>query len=79
MSSNKKGVQNLNQSESEEIEYLTGKDYPDLCDNCKRSIDDAHELIVMGFVSEDYVIDNEGPSMLAYDKRWTCIDDCEVD
>ena len=62
------------------MKYLTGKDYPSSCDNCKRSIDDAYELIVMGFVSEEYIEDPEGPSMLAYDKRWTCVDDCpEVD
>lgn len=59
------------------MKYLTSKDYPSSCDNCKRSIDDAHELIVMGAVSEEYVIDPEGPSMLAYDKRWLCDDDCE--
>tara|TARA_R100001530_G_C4304407_1_gene151329 strand:+ start:500 stop:694 length:195 start_codon:yes stop_codon:yes gene_type:complete len=58
------------------MKYLTGKDYSDSCNNCKRAIDDAHELIVMGFVSEDYIEDPEGPSMLAYDKRWTCVDDC---
>ena len=58
------------------MKYLTGKDYSDLCNSCKRSIDDAHELIVMGFVSEEYIEDPEGPSMLAYDKRWTCVDDC---
>jgi len=56
-------------------EYLTGKDY-ELCNSCKRAIDDAYMLIVDGFVSEEYVDDPEGPSMLAYDKRWTCIDDC---
>ena len=43
------------------MKYLTSKDYPSSCDNCKRSIDDAHELIVMGAVSEEYVIDPERP------------------
>tara|TARA_Y100000310_G_C19968961_1_gene484604 strand:- start:137 stop:325 length:189 start_codon:yes stop_codon:yes gene_type:complete len=61
------------------VKYLTGSDYTQSCDNCKKSIDDAHDLIVMGFVSEDYIIDNEGPSMLAYDKGWLCDDDCEVE
>ena len=53
-----------------EMEYLTGKDYPHLCDNCQTAIDYAHMLIVDGFASEQYVDDDEGPCMLAYDKRW---------
>ena len=52
------------------MKYYTGEDYPNACDKCKKAIDDAHELIVMGFASEEYVDDIEGPSMLAYDKRW---------
>tara|TARA_Y100001937_G_scaffold94395_1_gene128027 strand:+ start:317 stop:499 length:183 start_codon:yes stop_codon:yes gene_type:complete len=52
------------------MQYLTSKDYPNLCDRCKKAIDDAHELIVMNFVSEEYIDDDEGPSMLAYDKGW---------
>ncbi len=50
------------------MEYLTGKDYTSLCDNCQKVIDQAHALIVDGLVSEQYVDDNEGPCMLAYDK-----------
>ena len=61
------------------MKYLTSKDYPELCASCKRSIDDAHGLIVMGFVDESYIDDPEGPSMLAYDKRWLCDDDCYTD
>ena len=57
------------------ITYLTGKDY-ELSNSCIRAIDNAHMLIADGFASEEYVDDPEGPSMLAYDKRWTCIDDC---
>ena len=53
-----------------EMNYLTGKDYPHLCDNCQKAIDDAYDLIVDGYVSEEYVDDDEGPCMLAYDKRW---------
>ena len=45
---------------------------------CQRAIDNAFELITLGLVGEDYIDDPEGPSMLAYDKRWTCIDDCET-
>jgi hypothetical protein len=59
------------------MKYLTGKDYSECCKMCRGAIDDAHDLIVMGFVSEEYIEDPEGPSMLAYDKGWTCIDDCE--
>ena len=61
------------------MKYLTGKDYSDSCVKCQKAIDDAHGLIVMGFVSIDYIQDNEGPSMLAYDKGWLCWDDCEVE
>jgi len=54
------------------MKYLTGKDYEGICDICRKAIDDAHGLIIDGFVSEEYIDDNEGPSMLAYDKRWFC-------
>ena len=50
------------------MKYLTGKDYTWLCDNCQKVIDQAHMLIVDGFTNDIYVDDNEGPSMLAYDK-----------
>ena len=59
------------------MKYLTGKDYPESCEMCQRAIDNAFELITLGLVGEDYIEDPEGPSMLAYDKRWTCIDDCD--
>ena len=59
------------------MKYLTGKDYSESCKMCQDAINDAHDLIVMGFVSEEYIEDPEGPSMLAYDKGWTCIDECE--
>ena len=49
-------------------EYLTGIDYDECCANCRKAIDNAHDLIVMGF-ADDYVDDPEGPSMLAYDKN----------
>jgi|TARA_R100000234_G_scaffold116875_1_gene94483 hypothetical protein len=59
------------------MKYLTGKDYPELCNKCTVAIDNAFELITLGLAREDYLEDPEGPSMLAYDKRWTCIDDCD--
>jgi hypothetical protein len=52
------------------MKYLTGKDYTWLCENCQKAIDDAHSLIIDGLVGEEYVVDNEGPCMLAYDKKW---------
>tara|TARA_R100000315_G_C5118075_1_gene67480 strand:+ start:86 stop:259 length:174 start_codon:yes stop_codon:yes gene_type:complete len=52
------------------MKYLTGKDYPWLCENCQKAIDDAHSLIIDSLVGEEYVVDNEGPCMLAYDKKW---------
>lgn len=54
------------------MRYFRGEDYEGICDNCKRAIDDAWELIIDGYVSEEYINDNEGPSMLAYDKGWFC-------
>jgi len=57
------------------VEYLTGIHYDECCANCRKAIDNAHDLIVMGF-ADDYVDDPEGPSMLAYDKRWLCHGDC---
>ena len=54
---------------------LTGADYPDLCQNCRTSIDNAYELIQLG-LGDDYSLDPEGPCMFAYDKRWLCDDDC---
>ena len=50
------------------MKYLTGKDYTWLCDDCQKAIDLAHMLIVDGLVSDQYADDNEGPSMLAYDR-----------
>ena len=55
--------------------YLTGKDY-NCCGSCKKAIDEAYGLILLG-VADDYLDDPEGPSMLAYDKRWLCDEDCE--
>ena len=59
------------------MKYLKGEDYLESCHVCKRAIDDAYDLIVTGLVSEEYIEDPEGPSMLAYDKGWLCYNDCE--
>jgi len=60
-----------------EVKYLTGKDYPHLCSNCQSAVDNAHTLIVDGFASEQYVVDDEGPNMLAYDRGWFGECECE--
>ena len=39
------------------MKYYIGKDYPKACDTCKKAINDAHELIVMGLVGEKYADD----------------------
>tara|TARA_R100001015_G_C4615050_1_gene171009 strand:+ start:501 stop:728 length:228 start_codon:yes stop_codon:yes gene_type:complete len=60
------------------IEYLTGKDYPWLCDKCREAIDTAYDLIIMtgsveiNHIFSEYIGDNEGPCMLAYDKGLLC-------
>ena len=52
------------------MKYLTGDNYPDFCESCKRAIDTAHQIIVDGLVNDKYSDDNEGPCMLAYDRGW---------
>ena len=59
------------------VKYLIGKDYSDLCGQCQKAINDAHDLLVMGFVSEEYLTDNEGPCMIAYDKGWLNCRECD--
>ena len=54
------------------MKYLTSEDYGDMCEFCKKAIDDAHMLIIDGLVEEEYIIDIEGASMFAYDQNWFC-------
>ncbi len=54
------------------MKYLTSEDYGDLCEICKKAIDAAHMLIIDGLAECEYIEDNEGPSMLAYDQNWFC-------
>ena len=58
------------------VKYLTGVDYTWLCNGCKKSIDMAHDLIISGLVGGQYIDDNEGPCMLAYDKGLLCEFEC---
>lgn len=67
-----KHYQNILIGRVNEMKYLTSEDYGDMCEFCKKAIDDAHMLIIEGLVEEEYIIDNEGPSMLAYDQNWFC-------
>tara|TARA_R100000734_G_scaffold5213_2_gene4541 strand:+ start:243 stop:545 length:303 start_codon:yes stop_codon:yes gene_type:complete len=65
------GMIEMNKGIEDEVyepEYLTGKDYDWLCSKCQMVIDQAYDLITSGFASEQYVDDNEGPCMLAYDQ-----------
>ena len=72
-----KGVTNIRPTNKSDTFYLTGNSYESF-DGCKRAIDNAYDLIKLGLVSEDYIDDPEGPSMLAYDKNWLCPDDCDT-
>jgi len=54
------------------VDYLTGKDYPDMCDTCKDAINKAHMIIVEMGPGDEYADDPEGPSMFAYDRGWFC-------
>ena len=52
------------------IEYLTGKDYPWLCDSCRATITSlASEMDNM---DDLYTSDEEGPCNIAYDNGMFC-------
>ena len=55
-----KHYQNILRGRVNEMKYLTSEDYGDMCEFCKKAIDDAHMLIIEGLVEEEYIIDNEG-------------------
>ena len=50
------------------IEFLTGKDYPHICDSCKNMVDMMLEAILEGPDTDD----NEAPLMLAGDLQLLC-------
>ena len=52
------------------MEYLTGDDYPDLCDKCRAAIS-----VIAGICEElpdEYAGDEEGPCNYAYDNGLLC-------
>ena len=62
--------------DDEKIVYLVGKDYPQMCEVCRGSIDRALELVLMevdpgGRAIFDFE-DDEAPNMMAYDLGWFC-------
>ena len=62
-------------------EYLTGKDYPELCSKCRAAIDGAATILFeFGAIENNLYFENsEAPCDYAYDKRWLCLDGCEGD
>mgnify|MGYP003152029269 CR=1 FL=1 len=58
------------------IRFYTGKDYPDLCNKCRTTIDKCVDLVHMGADTDD----KEAPAMYAYDNKLFCGGhDCECD
>ena len=57
-------------------EYLTGKDYPDLCAVCRHAIDTMH-MHLHDLPDDGYVGDEEGPLMAAHDNRLLCVPECD--
>lgn len=51
-------------------EYIT--DYPHLCPTCQASVLACAQVIGEGMASDEYVSDEEGPIMLAYDQAMLC-------
>lgn len=52
------------------MEYLTGKDYPHLCERCRAAIDDIAAMFNEGEMADDD--DEEAPCMYVYDHRMYC-------
>ena len=56
--------------------FLTGKDYPWLCEQCKAMVDQCVDLVRMGTDTDD----DEAPIMFAYDHKLMCGGhECECD
>lgn len=52
------------------IEFLTGKDYPELCSFCRSAIDDMAQLFKEGLMAD--TDDTEAPCMEVYDRGMYC-------
>jgi len=52
------------------MEFLTGKDYPHLCDHCRAAIDDIAAVYKDGLMED--TDDEEAPCMYVYDHRMYC-------
>ena len=50
------------------VKFYTGKDYPELCDRCRATIDKCVTLVKFGEDTDD----NEAPAMFAYDHNLMC-------
>jgi hypothetical protein len=54
----------------ETMEYMTGKDCPHLCNDCRVAIDDIAAMYNEGEMSDDD--DEEAPCMYVYDHGMYC-------
>jgi len=52
------------------MSHLTGKDYPELCEDCRRAIAAAAAMMV--FLPDDDDDDDEAPCNFVYDSRLFC-------
>jgi len=50
--------------------YLTGKDYPWLCEECRATVDSVVELVEE--YSDEYSSDDEAPCNFVYDHAMFC-------
>ena len=52
------------------MEFLTGKDYPYLCDTCRAAIDSVADAYIDGLMED--TDDEEAPCMYVYDHGMYC-------
>ena len=52
------------------IEFLTGKNYPNLCSFCRKAIDDIAQLFMEGLMAD--TDDPEAPCTAVYDRGLYC-------
>ena len=51
-------------------DFLTGEDYPHLCEKCRQTISSIAEMFIEGLMPD--TDDNEAPIMYVYDHRMYC-------